>query len=89
MDTLYSYSMESPGDSHNSFLLYTVTTYILLQSTEVDFEILWPQQETLKLFQSSFKQIIHTMNNLIGAADYLIVHHSAIQSMVLHSNGIW
>ena len=26
-------------------------------------------QETLKLFQSSFKQIIHTVNNLIGAAD--------------------
>ena len=30
---------ESPGDSHN-LLTFTVTTFILLQSTEVDFEIL-------------------------------------------------
>ena len=40
MDPLYSYSMGIAQRFPQSFLLYTITMYILLESTEVDFEIL-------------------------------------------------
>ena len=51
MDPLYSYSVGIAGQFPHDFILtITITMFILLQSKEVDFEILWPSKKTLKLF---------------------------------------
>ena len=53
MDPLYSYSMGIAQQFPQLFLLYTVTMYILLQSTEVDFEIVLEPVKTLVLMYNT------------------------------------
>ena len=55
------------GDSHIIILTIIVTTFILLQSKEVDFKILWPSKKTLKvdLFPKDAEEIAHLPSDLV------------------------